>query len=69
MFKKRGERLYTKADINRAYSMGLEKAVVVLEASMLLSPADRHRTVRVTGKIVRIDSQGIGIRFRRGSIP
>ena len=41
MLKERQERLYTKADINKAYSMGLERAVVVLKESILLSRADR----------------------------
>ena len=41
MVKKRQKQVYTKADINRAYSRGLERAVVVLEGSILLSQADR----------------------------
>ena len=45
MFEERQERLYTKADINKAYSMGLEKAVVVLEESILLSRADRWHII------------------------
>jgi hypothetical protein len=47
MFKKRKKSLYTKADINKAYSMGLEKAVAVLERSVLLSSADRWRIIEL----------------------
>ena len=55
MFEKRRERLYTKADINKAYSMGLEKAVVVLERSVLLSSADRWRIIELLKEKIRED--------------
>jgi len=45
MVEKRQERLYTKTDINKAHSMGLEKAVVVLEEFLLLSRADRWHII------------------------
>ena len=45
MLKERQERLYTEADINKAHSIGLEKAVVVLEESLLLSRADRWHII------------------------
>ena len=32
---------YTEEDVNKAFSMGLERAVVVLEESMKLNRADR----------------------------
>jgi hypothetical protein len=55
MFKKRRKRLYTRADINRAYSMGLEKAVVVLEGSVLLSPAERWHIIELLKERIRED--------------
>jgi electron transfer flavoprotein alpha/beta subunit len=55
MFKKRQKSLYTKADINKAYSMGLEKAVVVLERSVLLSSADRWRIIELLKEKIRED--------------
>lgn len=55
MFKKRRESMYTKADINKAYSMGLEKAVVVMEASMLLSKADRWHIIELLKKRILED--------------
>ncbi len=41
MDNRRKERLYTKADVNKAYAQGLERAVVVLEESIMLNRADR----------------------------
>jgi len=34
----------------------------------MISYPDSDRTVRVVGEIVRIDSEGVGIKFRRESI-
>ena len=36
------ERTYTEKDINKAFSMGLETAVVILENAILLPPAEQR---------------------------
>jgi hypothetical protein len=38
------------------------------EVLLMIPYPDNDRTVRVVGEIVRIDSQGVGIKFRRESI-
>jgi hypothetical protein len=38
------------------------------EVLLMIPYPDNDRTVRVVGEIVRIDSQGVGIRFKRVSI-
>jgi hypothetical protein len=39
------EPLYTKADLDKAFSMGLEKAVPILEEFIQLSRADQWRLI------------------------
>lgn len=39
------ERLYTKADLDKTFIMGLESAVVVLETSVQLSRSDLLRLI------------------------
>ena len=47
------ERTYTEKDINKAFSMGLETAVVILENAILLPPAEqRYLLNRMKKKIV-----------------
>ena len=45
MGEKKQKRLYTKVDINKAYSMGLENAVAVMEQSFDHSWAVRWRLI------------------------
>jgi len=50
MEKKKRKRLYEKEEINKAYNMGLESAVVILEQSFKLSRADRWRLIEYLKK-------------------
>ncbi len=48
------EHLYTIEDLNKAYDMGIETAVEILEKSLHLSPAEqRYLIIRMKRKIMK----------------
>lgn len=55
MGEKIKERLYTKADLDKAFSMGLERAVPVLEEFINLSRADQWRLIASLKEKIMID--------------
>ena len=55
MGKKLPEILYTKDDINKAFSMGLETAIVILEKSVGLSIPGRRLLIESLKKRVEQD--------------